>query len=269
MKKRIVIMILVMTLVFVSSAHCARSARSAQSEQKWKEHRARHFYIYYKDAPKGFVKSVEDAAEDYYDKITKNLGFTRYKGWSFDDRAKIYIYADQEDYVNTGKQAQWSHGVANARKKTIRTFPSAHGFFDSILPHELGHIIFREFIGFRSGIPAWMDEGVAMFQEKAQRWGSDKAVKKAITDGRFISVKKLSRMRLYKSTGQDVIQLYYDEAASIVYYIIVKLGKQRFVSFCRKLRDGQSFQKAFFSVYRRFKTLTDLDHGWTDYLGKR
>ena len=39
----------------------------------------------------------------------------------------------------------------------------------SLLPHELGHIIFREFIGLESNCPSWLDEGVAMYQEKLKR----------------------------------------------------------------------------------------------------
>lgn len=239
---------------------------SAHAKEKWEEYRARHFYIYSKDAPKDFIRSVEEAAEEYYDEITRNLGFTRYKGWSFDDRAKIYIYADKEDYLSSSKQAKWSHGVAYAKEKVIRTFPSAHGFFDSTLPHELGHIIFREFIGYRTPVPSWMDEGVAMYQEKARRWGADKAVKKAIGEGRFMSIEALSLKRLTGSTEKEVVQLYYAEAASIVNYLINELGKPRFVKFCRKLKDGQPFYQAFFSVYQRFKTMKDFNKRWLEYL---
>ena len=131
-----------------------------------KEAKNSDFVVYYKDVPIGFVDSVIEAAERYYSEITRDMGFTRYNGWTFDERAKIYIYMDKDDYVDSARQSGWSHGSDQTRQKIIRTFPAAHGFFDSILPHELGHIIFREFVGFYIDIPLWFEEGIAMFQEK-------------------------------------------------------------------------------------------------------
>jgi len=70
----------------------------------------------------------------------------------------LNIYDNADDYVQAGKMASWSHGVASPKNKVIRTFPAAHGFFDSTLPHELGHIIFREFVGFKAQVPIWFEE---------------------------------------------------------------------------------------------------------------
>jgi hypothetical protein len=236
------------------------------AEPGWQEYRTRHFLIYYKKAPMDFIKSVESEAEGYYEEITRNLGFTRYHGWTYDDRAKIYIYDDQEDYINSAKQAGWSHGVANAKTKTIRTFPAAHGFFDSILPHELGHIIFREFIGFQTVLPLWLDEGVAMYQEKAKRWGADAAVKQALTDGTFIPLEDLTRMLLYADTDRSTIELYYAEAASIVAYLIREQGQYRFVNFCKNLQDGEPFLAALNKAFNRFENLKQLNDQWVRYL---
>ena len=232
----------------------------------WKEYRSYHFIIYYKDAPQDFIKSVEDTAETYYQEITRNLGFYRDQSWSWDKRAKIYIYRDAEDYVESAKQASWSHGAASALEKEIRTFPAANGFFDSILPHELGHIIFREFIGSNPYVPAWFDEGVAMYQEKAKRWGVNKSVKKAIDEGNFMPLRELSSVRLYHDSDKNFVELFYAEAASIVYYLITELGEFKFVEFCKQLKAGSRFENAISSTYIRFKNLDDLNTAWVDYL---
>ena len=225
-----------------------------------------HFFIYYKEAPLDFIKTVEENAERYYEEITVNLGFTRYESWTWDQRAKIYIYDDQDDYIESSRQTKWSHGAASIKEKTIRTFPSAHGFFDSTLPHELGHIIFRELVGFYAGIPLWFDEGVAMFQEKAKRWGANKIVQKAIADHQFIPLDQLSQLRLTSDTAQERIDLFYAEAASVVYYLITEYDKSRFVSFCRALKEGRDFNNALDSVYVRFKNISDLNSAWLKYL---
>jgi len=183
------------------------SGSQASEKEDWKEFRSSHFIIYYKNAPRDMIETINETAEYYYQEITRNLGFYRHESWTWDKRAKIYIYRDSQDYVKTAKQMQWSHGAASAADKTIRTFPAAHGFFDSTLPHELGHIIFREFIGFNSFIPLWFDEGVAMYQEKARRWGSNQNVLKAMEEDRFIPLIELSYLKLYNQSENVVLCL--------------------------------------------------------------
>jgi len=256
MKIKIILMIAFMCVVGTSSAFA----------KEWKEYKRQHFIVYYKNAPFDFVETVEETSGQYYLKITENMGFTRYKGWNWDERAKIYIYDNAEDYVVTGKQAGWSHGVSSPRDKVIRTYPSAHGFFDSTLPHELGHIIFREFIGFKARIPSWFEEGVAMHQEKARRWGAHDTVRKAIADGTFKSLNELSITSLRRTTNRDLINLFYAESASVVNFLINEYGKQRFVRLCRKLKDGDRFSWALDSVYVRFKNIDDLNKAWVKYL---
>ncbi len=238
------------------------------AKKEWKEHKARHFLIFYKDAPIDFVKTIEDSAEQYYDEITDNLGFTRHKSWSYDRRAKIYIYNNKQDYVNGARQMGWSHGVAYDKIKLIVTYPSAHGFFDSILPHELGHIIFREFIGPYARVPRWFNEGVAMYQEKAKRWGAHKTVKEAIDNKSFIPLSDLSKVHLGPMTSQDIVGLFYAESASVINYLINEQGKTRFTRFCRKLKSGKTFQQALSAVYVRFDHIDDLNRAWKNYLKK-
>jgi len=241
-------------------------AAAGFGEEKWQEHSSSHFLIYYREAPIDFIKTVEENAEEYYSEITSNLGFTRYDSWTWDKRAKIYIYDDPEDYIRFSKQADWSHGAASVQEKIIRTFPSAHGFFDSTLPHELGHIIFREFVGLYADVPTWFDEGVAMYQEKAKRWGTNKIVKQAMAEGKFIPLNKLSTLRLTNKTERDTVDLFYAEAASIIYFLMTEFGQSRFVGFCRELKEGNPFEVALKSVYVRFDNIDKLNETWIQYL---
>ncbi|MDP8265989.1 MAG: peptidase MA family metallohydrolase [Candidatus Aceula meridiana] len=236
------------------------------AKEKWKEHKSRHFIVYYQKAPFDFIKTVDEAAEDYYYEITDNLGFSRDQIWSFDDRARIYIYDDSDHYVDSARQARWSSGSTILGSKIIRTFPSAHGFFDSVLPHELGHIIFREYVGFKTKIPLWMDEGVAMYQEKAKRFGVNGEVKRALENETFIPISKLSKMRLTRSSSRAAVDLFYAEAASIVYFLIADQGRFRFMSFCRNLKQGNSFEQSLHKAYGRFKDTDDLNRAWVNYL---
>lgn len=232
----------------------------------WNEYKASHFLIYYKSIPMDFVKEVESSAELHYRGIAKWLGFYRETGWGLKNRAKIYIYDDAKDYASGAMQFQWSHGVAFAAQKTIRTFPSAHGFFDSTLPHEMTHIILREYIGMEPKVPLWFEEGVAMYQEKAKRFGAHRIVQMAVEKGEFIPLKELTDVQLYNGPSDRLLELFYAESASVVYFLINELGEFKFVRFCRALKQGETFMRALQDVYVRFKDLDDLNKAWLNYL---
>lgn len=232
----------------------------------WEQFKSRHFIIYYQKAPLDFVKEVEKSANIYYEDIARDMGWTRTQGWSWEGRARIYIYNDSEHYVQDARAVGWSAGHAYSKDKVIRTFPSAHGFFDTTLPHELGHIIFREFIGEEVSVPLWFEEGVAMYQEKARRWGSHRAVQQAITRGEFIPLAELDRMRLGRETPEAVVALYYAQAASVVHFLIKEQGQIRFKRLCSELKAGKNFMDALGSVYGRYKNLNDLNRSWVEFL---
>lgn len=261
MKKVFLFTILFLMLTMVLQAH------ADENTEKWNEFKKQHFIIYYQNAPTSFVEAVEESAERYYSRICSDIGFHRYDSWTFDDRASIYIYDNAEHYKTSGA-AEWSHGIASPKNKVIHTFPTAHGFFDSTLPHELGHIIFREYIGYKTIIPIWFEEGIAMYQEQAKRWGAHDIVKTAIENGDFMSLTELSAMKLGKGTQQNMVNLFYAESASIVNYMITELGEYRFKNFCRKLEEGSSFEWALETVYVRFKNIEELNKSWEKFLNK-
>ncbi|MBF0504710.1 MAG: hypothetical protein HQL14_06360 [Candidatus Omnitrophica bacterium] len=245
----------------------AHPSFAAVVDKSWQQLKGEDFIVYYRaDVPDDFVRTTMDCAENELRRVVDNLGIVHYENWSLDHRASIYIYSDQGDFVKNGRQALWSHGTAFARSKMIKTFPEAEGFFDAILPHELGHIIFREFVGFSTEIPLWFEEGMAMNQEKAKRWGANRTVKEAIKNGSFIPLSKLSHMRLYMNSKQELVGLFYAESASIVYFMITELGEQQFFMFCRELKNNMPFDVALKKVYSRFKNLDELNQFWVDYL---
>ncbi len=240
----------------------------AAKKDGWNLERCRHFNIYYRDAPEAFVKTVKKSAEEYYVDVTRNLGFYRMRDWIFDRKATIYIFDDRDDYVKRSGQYAWSAGTASTRMKMIRTYPASHGFFDSTLPHELGHIIFREYVGYRTRIPLWFEEGVAMYQEKAKRFGANSLVKKAIQNGTFIPLEDLTAMRLTNRSPRETIELFYAESASAFNFIMASIGDHRFARLCRDFKDGGNFEEALERVYPRFRTLSRINKLWVKSLEK-
>ncbi len=235
---------------------------------KWQVSKSTHFFIYYKDAPESFITKVSNEAEGHYGKIADELGFSRFNFWLWDDRAKIYISNNAEDYHSQTGQPQWSQGATMPGSKVIQTFVGAKYFFESILPHEMGHIIFREFVGFTNpAVPLWLDEGVASFQEKLKFAGSDKVLREALAKGAFMDIMKLSQFQTYsKKDGESAqVELFYLESFSLVNFLIKKFGRENFVSFCQNLRDRKNLESALASNYN-FASLKELDKAWENYI---
>ena len=233
----------------------------------FEEEKSDHFVIYYdKSVSRDFIRTVEDYAERYYGELTGKLGLVRYDYWTWEKRAKIYIYPDQETYMKETHQPSWSGGVAAYDQKTIWTFPREAGFFDSLLPHEIGHIVLREAIGSR-GVPLWFEEGIASYLEQAKRYGAERRVLNARKDGSFIPLTQLSAM-----SGSDLqsplvnVQLFYAESVSVISYLMDKFGVDKFGYLFRKIREGLPFDDALAYTYFDIRSTEDLGKFWENYL---
>jgi len=254
--KKIILLIIVLVFPFSGLAQ----------DEKWYVSRSTHFVLYYKDVPESFINKVIERAEDYYNKITDDLGFTRYNFWLWENRAKIYIYNDIEEYKSKTGQPSWSSGCVSVKDKIIKTYPLASGFFDTLLPHELGHIIFREFVGFdNNNIPFWLDEGVASYQEMTKRFAAKRYVSNAIRDNKFIPLDRLSNINLALIQDKETVDIVYLEAVNLIDYLISQFGDSAFVNFCRALRDGKTLDGAISSTYG-FKNLDELNTAWQGFL---
>lgn len=241
---------------------------AAQEEVEWITEKSTHFIVYYKSASQDFIKQLIERSEDYYNKIASDLGFRRFDFWLWDNRAKIYVFDNAKDYQSATGKPSWSMGCVRASDKIIQTFPYAQGFFDTTLPHEMGHIIFREFVGFDNyAIPLWLEEGVASYQEKLKYSRVNIVVRESIEKGNFMPLEKLSNFSLQLTISDDLVQLFYFEAFSIVNFLIKEFGKDNFVLFCQNLRDKKNLERAIASSYP-FSNIQELNQAWQRYLKK-
>jgi len=231
-------------------------------EEKWLQEKSTHFIVNYKGASEDFVRQLSEKAEDLYNKIADDLGFRRFDFWLWDNRAKVYIYDNAVDYQQSTGQPAWSAGCAMPKEKMIYTYPFAKGFFEAVLPHEMGHIIFREFVGFENyAVPVWLEEGVASYQENVRNPAAKEILKGAVASGVFISMDKLAVLNPQTMTDTTLVQLFYIESASIVDFLIKEFGKDNFVLFCQNLRDKKNLERAISSAYP-FANLEELGQAW-------
>ena len=260
--------------------------------QEWQELKGEHFIIYY-ISDEAFARKVRDTAEIYYRQIALDLGYPRYSEfWLWDKRVKIYLYPDHSSFLKATGQPEWSQGMADYGKKEIVGYNLSQIFLDSILPHEMAHLIFRDFVGFKGEIPLWLDEGVAQWAEKNKRAYIKKLIKKAYDEDRLLSLEDIMKLdirniraqdevyvrsttsktgepRVLFLSGDSLVNLYYLESVSLVGFLIETFGSDSFSHFCRQLRDGKRINEALSSTYPNYiRSLEDLERRWRKYLSE-
>ena len=243
------------------------SSLSANDQDKWQVFKSTHFLIYYNNAPESFISKISDKSEEYYNKIAEDLGFSRLDFWIWDDRAKIYIYDNAGDYHRDTGEPLWSQGATLPGHKVIYAFVDAKNFLETTLPHEIGHIIFREFVGFNNrAIPLWLEEGVASYQEKSRHAFANQVIRAAMVNNEFIDLRELSLSQTYPRGGSiDSVGLFYAESFSVIDFLIKKFSRDSFVSFCRYLRDRRDLDSTL-SLNYNFTNLAELDQAWQRYI---
>jgi len=260
--------------------------------QDWQELKDEHFIVYF-TGDKKFPQEVLYKAEVYYQRIASDLGYPRYSEfWLWENRVKIYIYQDHDSFLKATGQPQWSYGMADYKNKQIVSFLWGQGFLESLLPHEIAHLIFRDFVGFKGEIPLWLDEGVAQWAEETKRQGIKFKVKQLFEKDSVLSLGDMMGLDIRKFTekdrvyirptrtkegdkgviflsGDNLITTYYLQSVSLVGFFIEKYGSERFAGFCRQLRDGKTMEEALRFTYPEYmRNSTELEDNWREYLSK-
>jgi hypothetical protein len=260
------------------------------SGQSWQEFKGEHFIVYFTNNA-AFAKDVLDKSEYYYKRIASDLGYARYSEfWTWDNRVRIYIYPDHKSYIAATGQPSWSQGMADYRGKQILSYAWSTGFVESLLPHEMGHLIFRDFVGFKGEVPLWLDEGVAQWSEGMNRDYINSLARDAYRNNLILPLKEMMILdvrkidehgEIYMSTvttndnekgvmflsGEKLVNAFYLQSVSLVDFLVGKYGSERFIDFCRQLREGKTLADALkFAYPMHIRSVDELEAEWKKYL---
>lgn len=228
----------------------------------WQVAKSKHFIVYYRgEISNRYVNKVVRKAEYYYDHVTDYLGYRRFNFWTWDNRCEVYLYKNRHEYLEATGSEEWSRAHVNIVEKKINTYVDQDDFFDTILPHEIGHVVFREFVGFNTELPLCLDEGVACAQEK----GNDNRLKLAkamVGWGVNIPFEVLFKM---DKSSLTIPLVFYSESSSILNFLLERFGRDKFTTFCRRVRDGDHWEDALLWIYR-FDNMADFEQEWLSFL---
>ncbi len=133
---------------------------------------------------------------------------------------------------------------------------------DVTIAHELTHVV----VGLATenpyaDIPAWLNEGLAMYNEGKLRSGNAQALKKSIRDNRLLSVRSLTAL-----TGNPAeVNLYYGEVYSVVDFLLQTYGKEKMNELLSVFKEGSLADDALMKVYGFDQD--GLDAQWRESIG--
>jgi len=242
-------------------------ASRLDAAEAWKELKGDHFIIYHL-GDDNFAGEVLRKSESYYQQVSSDLGYARYSNfWQWENRVKIYIYPSQEEFLKATGEQKWSHGMANYTTKEIFSYAWREKFLGAFLPHEITHLIFRDYVGFKGEIPLWLDEGVAQWEEPEKRAVVKETMKSVLQKGKAFSLKELTRMDVRGSLDTEGTTYFYIQAASLIDFLIKEYGAENFTTFCRQLRDGKSLEEALkFAFPTSIRTINELEEQWKKFI---
>jgi hypothetical protein len=239
------------------------------ADPDWQEIKGQHIIVYYVQ-DKALAEKVAQRAEDLYSKIAEDLGYTkRDKFWTWQNRAKIYIYPSRDAFNSGTGSPAWAGGKAVGKKREISTFSGYEDFLESVLPHELTHLMFRDFIGFEGDIPLWLNEGVAQWEEKANRDATDPLMLSLLKQNRLIPFDELTRIDSRNLERDGRVAEFYAQAGSLVGFLIRRHGSDGFRRLCGQIRDGKTVDDALgFAYPETIRNMKELEQTWRKYLAE-
>jgi len=181
------------------------AGRAQDGALSWTELKGRHFIVRCA-GPNALARSVLQRAEAEYDRIASELGYVRYGGfWTWDRRVSVFVYPDRETFVQTCQAPPWAAGKADRASRSVSGYAGHRLFLDAFLPHELAHLIFRDFVGDEACVPLWLEEGVAVWAERGSRPSIEARARSLASSGRLIPLATLNEMDIRGRSDTSVV----------------------------------------------------------------
>jgi hypothetical protein len=217
--------------------------------------------LYWYNADQAFGRRLLDSAVDSLARLEENIGV------ELEKPVKIIVYQSKADM----QEALVSKGrIFEERIITLGTVVApdimllhgTHSQVDRTIAHELTHVV----VGLATEnpyakIPAWLNEGLAMYNEGELRKDNAEALKRGIRENRLLSVRSLTSV-----TGNpDEINLFYGEVYSIIEFLLKTYGKEKMSELLKVFKEGRLPDDALMEVYDFDQD--ELDTLWRESIG--
>ncbi|MEE8418673.1 MAG: peptidase MA family metallohydrolase [Dehalococcoidales bacterium] len=177
---------------------------------------------------------------------------------------KLYIYANSDDLRGAMIFPQdWTGGVAYSDYGIIAIGiePNNLTWGERVIAHELTHLVIHQMTNNPyTGLPTWLSEGLAMYNEGEISRGFTDSLDKAISEDSLISVRSLSSP--FSAFADEAI-LSYAQSHNVVEYLVKTYGQEKMLALLNTFSRGSGYDAALESVYGF--DMDDLNTLWQDY----
>ena len=173
-------------------------------------------------------------------------------GTEVDFPVKVFVYDSAEDMqpVLLGRQLSPEHGVITLGEVVVSdtAVVARDAYALDILRHELSHIVTRRAVkGPFSNLPAWLEEGVAVYGQSQSLADMKSALDAAIKSNRPFTIRSLSSASV--GEGGGTVSLFYGQSYSVVRFLIDEYGEAKFRDLLAAFREGNRTDDALMQVY--------------------
>jgi len=213
--------------------------------------------IYWYEEEESFAQELMAAAQQALTKLGQDTGA------ELERPVKLYIYADAQDLQGAMIYPQeWTGGVAFTRYGIIAIgiAPDNLSWGKRAIAHELAHLVIHQMtLNPYSGLPTWLDEGLAVYAEGSLVPLYKAYFDKAIAENSLISVRSLSSP--FSAYAEESI-LSYAQSYSLVEFLITSYGQDKMLELLLIFKQGSSYDEALERVYGF--DMDGLDTLWRD-----
>ena len=165
---------------------------------------------------------------------------------------KVFVYDSVEDLQPVLLSGQLPPQTGSVTLGEVVVSDTAVVAFDvspsDILRHELSHIVLRSAVkGPFSNLPAWLEEGVAVYGQSQPLADMKSALEAAIKSNRPLTIRSLSSASVGESDGN--VSLFYGQSYSVVRFLIDEYGEEKFRDLLGAFREGNRTDDALMQVY--------------------
>jgi hypothetical protein len=177
---------------------------------------------------------------------------------SKNDSFKVIIAPTRDSFFSfRADLPDWTQALAipSAHTMVVKSprWDPGRADFEYTLAHELVHLVTHKIVGNRE-IPRWMDEGLATFYSKEQRWRTMTALSKAATTHSLIPLTEIDHVLKFQRARAE---LAYQQSYSAVEYLLRTYDTEAIRTILRGVRQGwpmdRSFRKATGSTFSGFE----------------
>ena len=243
-------------------------------------HKTAHFDVY--SYNEDLSKLVGERCEMFLDFVGKI--FLDGESWAV--RFPIIIYSDRSDYTSHGGIAggvTFSSRVDGRTSKMLMYSTTTYldendsekevfskFKFDSILQHEMLHVLMNEFMGAQQ-LTRWWNEGLAnRFMRTMPQYGVAADLARAVASGEHFRLRDLFVQTQYAQDGLKNSLLYTQGHAIMLY--LSESGQETIRAFLTELRDGESQDTAVDAAVAAALgipeegAVEELERRWVDWM---